>query len=259
MKDAFKNRWIDYANNTGKQSGAFCASPYGANSFILMTWTGMMRGTFTLAHELGHAGHFQLANQNQSILNTQVSTYFVEAPSTLNELLLAEHLLANSADERMQAYVINNLLDTYYHNFVTHMLEAEFQRRIYTLAESGLPLTADLLTREKYDAIKKFWGDAVDLPESAGLIWMRQPHYYMGLYPYTYSAGLTIATSVAQKIKDEGQQAVDQWLDVLKAGSTLKPVDLAKMVDVDMTKRDTIREAVTYVGNLITQLENIYS
>src|SRR5699024_664658 len=71
MENAFNNRWIDYANNIGKQSGAFCASPYGANSFILLTWTDMMRGTFTLTHELGHAGHFQLANKYQSILNTQ--------------------------------------------------------------------------------------------------------------------------------------------------------------------------------------------
>lgn len=258
MEDAFNNRWIDYTNNVGKQSGAFCASPYGANSFILLTWTNMMRGTFTLSHELGHAGHFQLANEHQTILNTQVSTYFVEAPSTLNELLLAESLLEQSDDKRMQAYVINNLLDTYYHNFVTHMLEAEFQRRIYTLAESGVPLTADLLTSQKYEAIKKFWGENIEIPESAGLIWMRQPHYYMGLYPYTYSAGLTIATAVAQKIKHEGQTAVDRWLEVLKAGSTLKPVDLAKMVGVDMTKPDTIREAVTYVGSLIDELEKIY-
>src|SRR5699024_4808035 len=163
-----------------------------------------------------------------------------------------------SNDDRMKAFVINNLLDTYYHNFVTHMLEAEFQRRIYTLAESGVPLTADLLTREKYEAIKNFWGNDVEIPETAGLIWMRQPHYYMGLYPYTYSAGLTISTSVAQKIKREGESAVNSWLEVLKAGSTLKPVDLAKKVDVDMTKRETIQEAVAYVGNLIDQLEEIF-
>lgn len=259
MKAAFNERWIDYSNNIGKQSGAFCSSPYGANSFILMTWTNMMRGTFTLAHELGHAGHFQLANENQSILNTQVSTYFVEAPSTLNELLLAEYLMQESNDERMQAFVINNLLDTYYHNFITHMLEAEFQRRVYTLAEAGQPLTADLLTGEKYEAIKNFWGDDVEIPESAGLIWMRQPHYYMGLYPYTYSAGLTIATAVAEKIKHEGKAAVDSWIEVLKAGSTLKPVDLAKKVGVDMTKKETIQEAVAYVGSLVDQLEKIYS
>lgn len=259
MEKAFQERWIDYANNIGKQSGAYCASPYGANSFILLTWTNMMRGTFTLAHELGHAGHFQLANHYQSILNTEVSTYFVEAPSTLNELLLANYLLKQSDDDRMKAFVINNLLDTYYHNFITHMLEAEFQRRVYELAESGMPLTADVLINEKLEAIKNFWGDAVVIPDSAGLIWMRQPHYYMGLYPYTYSAGLTISTAVAQKIEVEGEPAVERWLDVLKAGSSLKPLDLAKMVGVDMTDPKTIKSAVAYVGSLVDDLEKIYS
>lgn len=258
IEDAFEKRWIDYANNIGKQSGAFCASPYGANSFILLTWTDMMRGAFTLAHELGHAGHFQLANKYQTMLNTEVSTYFVEAPSTLNELLLADHLLNQSNDSRMKAFVINNLLDTYYHNFVTHMLEAELQRRIYTLAEGGTPITADLLTKEKYEAINNFWGDDVDIPESAGLIWMRQPHYYMGLYPYTYSAGLTISTAVAERIKREGKVAVNDWLTVLKAGSSLKPLDLAKMAGVDMTKPETIKAAVNFVENLVNQLEEIY-
>lgn len=257
IKDAFEKRWIDFADNVGKQSGAFCASPYGANSFILLTWTNMMRGTFTLAHELGHAGHFQLTNKYQTILNTEVSTYFVEAPSTLNELLLGDYLLNKSDDERMKAFVINNLLDTYYHNFVTHLLEAELQRRVYALAEAGTPLTADVLRQEKYEAIKNFWGEDVDIPESAGLIWMRQPHYYMGLYPYTYSAGLTIATAVMQRIKQEGDKAVNDWLNVLKAGSTLKPLDLAKMAGVDMTNPDTIKAAVAYVGSLVEQLEAI--
>src|SRR5690606_27108637 len=104
IKDAFEKRWIDFADNVGKQSGAFCASPYGANSFILLTWTNMMRGTFTLAHELGHAGHFQLTNKYQTILNTEVSTYFVEAPSTLNELLLGDYLLNKSDDERSEEH-----------------------------------------------------------------------------------------------------------------------------------------------------------
>src|SRR5690625_258243 len=92
-------RWVDYADNIGKQSGAFCASPYGAHSYILMTWTGNMRGVFTLAHELGHAGHFQLANSNQKLVNTRPSMYFVEAPSTLNELLLADYLIENTEDK----------------------------------------------------------------------------------------------------------------------------------------------------------------
>src|SRR5699024_4195723 len=188
MEKGFNERWIDRADNVGKQSGAFCASPYGVHPYILITWTGTMRGVFTLAHELGHAGHFYLAGQNQTLANTRPSTYFVEAPSTLNELLLADYLIEQTNDKRMKRWVISQLLGTYYHNFVTHLLEGEFQRRIYTLAESGIPLTASVLCEQKKEAIANFWGDAVEIDDGSGLTWMRQPHYYMGLYPYTYSA-----------------------------------------------------------------------
>lgn len=255
MEKAFENRWIDYADNVGKQSGAFCSTPYRSHPYILMTWTNKMRGVFTLAHELGHAGHFYLANKYQSYINVESSTYFVEAPSTLNELLLANDLLEKTSDRRMKRWIISSLLDTYYHNFITHLLEGEFQRRIYRLAEEGTPLTADILCREKYDTIKNFWKDAVEIDEGAGQTWMRQPHYYMGLYPYTYSAGLTVATVVAEKIKTEGKPAVDRWLEVLKAGGTLKPLELIRKAGVDMSNPDTIRQAVAYVGSLVEMLE----
>lgn len=82
-------------------------------------------------------------------MNVRPSMYFVEAPSTMNELLLAQHLLATTDDKRMRRWVILQLLGTYYHNFVTHLLEGEYQRRVYTLAEAGEALTATTLTEIK--------------------------------------------------------------------------------------------------------------
>lgn len=258
IKQGLHNRWVDRADNVGKATGAFCSSPYGIHPYILLTWTDNMRGAFILAHELGHAGHFYLAGKNQSLTNMSPSTYFVEAPSTINELLLADYLLNKSDDKRMKRWVISQLLGTYYHNFVTHLLEGEFQRRVYALAEEGMPLTADVLSAQKREALENFWGDDVILDEGAELTWMRQPHYYMGLYPYTYSAGLTVSTAVAQKIKEEGQPAVDQWLSVLKAGGSMKPQDLIKKAGLDMSKPDAIKEAIAYVGQLVDELEKSY-
>ncbi|GMR63937.1 MULTISPECIES: oligoendopeptidase F [Bacillus] len=258
IEKGFKERWVDLADNVGKSTGAFCSSPYGSHPYILITWQNTMRGCFTLAHEFGHAGHFYLANKNQRIMNVRPSMYFVEAPSTMNELLLAQHLLATTDDKRMHRWVILQLLGTYYHNFVTHLLEGEYQRRVYTLAEEGEALTATTLTEIKTNVLSTFWGDSVEIDEGAGLTWMRQPHYYMGLYSYTYSAGLTASTAVAQMIKEEGQPAVDRWLDVLRAGGTMKPLELMKHAGVDMSKPDAIRKAVSYVGSLIDQLERSY-
>ncbi|WP_018932882.1 oligoendopeptidase F [Gracilibacillus lacisalsi] len=258
IQKGLNERWIDLADNIGKQTGAFCSSPYGVHPYILITWTDTMRGAFVLAHELGHAGHFYLAGKNQSLVNTDPSTYFVEAPSTLNELLLANHLLSKTDNKRMKRWVITQLIGTYYHNFVTHLLEGEYQRRVYDLAEAGTPLTADVLTQQKLEALQNFWGDTVTFDEGAGLTWMRQPHYYMGLYPYTYSAGLTVATAVAQRIKTDGKTAADNWLEVLKAGGSLKPLELIKKAGVDMSKPDAIKETVAYIGSLVDELEKSY-
>lgn len=254
MRKSVTEGWVDRADNIGKANGAFCSSPYGVHPYILITWTDTMRGGFVLAHEMGHAGHFYLAGKNQTLVNTRPSTYFVEAPSTLNELLLAEHLMKQTGDVRFKRWVITQLLGTYYHNFITHLLEGELQRRVYQLAEDGVPLTADVLTEQKLDVIKNFWGDSVTVDDGVGLTWMRQQHYYMGLYPYTYSAGLTVSTAVVQMIKEEGQPAVDRWLDVLKAGGTKKPLDLIKLAGVDMSTPDPIKVAVDYVGSLVDEL-----
>ncbi len=256
IKRAFDERWIDYADNIGKSTGAFCASPYGAHSYILISYQESMRSAFTLAHELGHAGHFTLANKAQRVFDTRPSTYFVEAPSTMNEILLANHLMQKDDNPRMKRWVILQLMGTYYHNFVTHLLEAEFQRRVYDYAENGGSLTEKVLSGFKLDVIKTFWGDSVEIDTDAGLTWMRQPHYYMGLYPYTYSAGLSASTAIAQQIFEEGQPAVDRWLSVLKAGGTLSPEGLLKMAGLDISTPEPIEKAVAYVGNLIDQLES---
>lgn len=258
METALTERWVDLADNIGKSTGAFCSSPYGVHPFILMTWTDTMRDAFTLAHELGHAGHFYLANRKQRIMNVRPSLYFIEAPSTMNEMLLAQHLFSKTNDRKMKRWVINQLMGTYYHNFVTHLLEGEYQRRVYELAEQGCALTASVLSEQTTAVLSEFWGSGVKLDEGAGLTWMRQPHYYMGLYPYTYSAGLTASTIVSQQIKEEGRPAVERWLDVLKTGGTMKPLDLLKHAGVDMSTDQPIRQAVAYVGTLVDELEKLY-
>ncbi|MCR8845132.1 oligoendopeptidase F [Paenibacillus sp. SC116] len=258
MHSAFTERWIDYADNVGKSTGAFCSSTYGAHSYVLVSWADNMRGAFTLAHEVGHAGHFMLAGRYQRFVNTRPSLYFIEAPSTMNELLLAQHIMKQSDDKRMKRWVITQLLNTYYHNFVTHLLEGELQRRVYSLAMQDVPLNAKKLNDLKGEVLSSFWGDAVELDDDAKMTWMRQPHYYMSLYPYTYAAGLTASTAAAQLITEQGQPAVDRWLEALKAGGTLSPLELMKLAGVDMSGPEPIRSAVAYVGGLVDQLEQLF-
>jgi oligoendopeptidase F len=258
VRSAFRRRWIDRADNAGKASGAFCATPYGVHSFILMTWADSMRDAFTLAHELGHAGHFMLAGQHQRRTNTDVAMPFVEAPSIMNEMLLARHILARSEDPRMRRWVLTQVLGTYHHNFVTHLLEAELQRQIYRLAESGQPVTAALLNERKRAILQEFWGDTVEIDDGAAMTWMRQPHYYLGLYPYTYSVGLVAATALAEKSRREGDAVLSKWLEVLRAGGTLPPLELMRRVGIDLSSAQPIRDAVAYVGRMVEELEGSF-
>ena len=248
-------RWVDRADNIGKSSGAFCASPYGVHPYIQITWSNTMRNVFTLAHELGHGGHFGLAMQHQRYANMCPAMPFLEAPSIMNEMLLAQHILGQSTEPRVRRSVIMQVLGTYHHNFVTHLLEAELQRQVYALAESGGSITAAVLNERKGRILAKFWGDTVEIDDGARMTWMRQPHYYMGLYPYTYSVGLVASTAMSLLVQKEGQAAVGRWLEVLKAGGTRDPLALMQMAGIDMRSPQPIHDAVAYVGRLIEELE----
>lgn len=255
VRRAYDERWIDFVQNKGKSTGAFCSSPYGAHPYILISWTERMREVFVLAHELGHAGHFYLAQQEQNIFDTRPSLYFIESPSTMNEMLMANYLMKNTDDKRMKRWVLSSIISrTYYHNFVTHLLEAHYQREVYNIIDAGGSIHAAKLNELKRATLEKFWGDTVKINEGAELTWMRQPHYYMGLYPYTYSAGLTIATEVSKRILTEGQAALDDWKKVLKAGGTKTPVELAKMAGVDITTDKPLMDTIEHIGNIIDEI-----
>jgi len=255
IEEAYRDRWIDFANNQGKCTGGFCSSPYQKNSYILLSWNEKMSDVCTIAHELGHAGHFRNASLNQSNYDNDISTYFVEAPSTMNEILMANYLLKTSDDKRFRRFILASMIsNTYYHNFVTHLREAWYQREVYKIIDEGGSVNAETLSEIFKKNLELFWGDAVEINEGAELTWMRQPHYYMGLYSYTYSAGLTVATEAAKRIEREGAPAVEDWKKVLKAGSTLDPVGLAKLMKIDITTEKPLLDTIDYIGAIIDEI-----
>ncbi len=255
VDEAYDKRWFDFARNQGKETGGFCASPYRKGSFILLSWNGRMSDVFTVAHELGHAGQYRLSDANQSIYDTNMSGYMVEAPSTMNELLFAQYLKKTNDDKRFRRWVLaSQISNTYYHNFVTHLREAWYQREAIKIVDAGGSVNAQKLNEIFRKNLELFWGDAVELTEGCELTWMRQPHYYMGLYSYTYSAGLTVATAVARKIEQEGQPAVERWKDMLKAGGSTDPIGLAKIAGVDITTDQPLRETIQYISDTIDEI-----
>ena len=252
---AFRERWIDFAKNAGKSTGGFCAGIYRQNSYILLNWNNRMSDVFTLAHELGHAGQEMYTDEAQSYFDIYPSLYFVEAPSTTNELLLARHLLKTKEDRRFRRWVLSCMIsNTYYHNFVTHLREAWYQREVYRIIDAGGSVNADVLDDLFRKNLEIFWGDAVEITEGAESTWMRQPHYYMGLYSYTYSAGLTLGTQAMLRIEREGERAVADWKKFLALGGTKAPAEMAKVAGIDITTDGPLCDTIDYIGSLIDEI-----
>ncbi len=255
VHEAFRDRWVDFAKNQGKETGGFCASPYQKNSYILLTWNERMSDVLTLAHELGHAGHFRLASANQSWFDTFDQDFIVEAPSTTNEIIMAHYLLKTNPDKRFRRWVLSCMIsNTYYHNFVTHLLEAAYQREVYKIVDAGGSVQAETLNRIMRETLERFWGGEVEITEGAELTWMRQPHYYMQLYSYVYSAGLTIGTQMCRRIETEGDAALNDWKKALAAGGTLSPEEFAAAAGVDLASEKPLMDTIAYIGEIIDEI-----
>ncbi|WP_078546661.1 M3 family metallopeptidase [Litchfieldia alkalitelluris] len=258
MKKAFKERWVYRGDNVGRNMIAFGGGVHGVHGYAFYPWGGNLFDMLLLGHELGHSLHFHLAHENQKIINNSMPLFFVEAPSTLIEHLIVQYLRQNRDDARLHRWLNMYLMMSYHHNFVTHILEAELLRRLYKMAEAKTPLTTSSISETKGAILSEFWGDTVEIDEAAKLTWMRQPHYYMGLYPYTYSVGLSASTVIAKRIHEEGLDAGLQWTEVLKQGGAMKGLNLFKMAGLDLSTTELFSDAVSYVGKIVDELEDSF-
>jgi len=183
-----------------------------------------------------------------------MSTYYVEAPSTFNELLLSDYLEKQFDNPRQKRFALaHRLTDTYFHNFITHLLEAAFQRRVYSLIEEGKTFGAEQLNSIMKDVLNQFWGDAVEIDDDAALTWMRQSHYYMGLYSYTYSAGMVISTTGYLNLKNNPNGDKD-WLNFLKSGGSRTPLDTAKLIGANISTAQPLRDTIQFLSDTVDQI-----
>jgi oligoendopeptidase F len=258
MRKVFTDRWVYRGDNVGRRMIAFGGGVHGVHGYSFYPWGGNLFDMILLGHELGHAIHLTLASENQRIINNGQSLLFVESPSTLVEHLIVNYLRENRDDPRLHRWLNMYSMMSYHHNCVTHILEAELLRRLYKMADNKVPLSTAVISNTKGAILSEFWGDTVEIDEGAKLTWMRQPHYYMGLYPFTYSIGTSASTVIAQRIQKEGASVGEQWTNVLKLGGSMSGMDLYKMAGLDMSNTDVIKQAIAHVGSIVDELENSF-
>jgi len=127
MQAGMNSGWVDVYENEGKQSGAYAWGSYGGHPYVLMNYEGTLGDAFTLAHEMGHAMHSYYTWENQPYVYGGYSIFLAEVASTVNETLMMEHMLANSNDKALRAYLINEYLEQFRGTVFRQTMFAEFE------------------------------------------------------------------------------------------------------------------------------------
>ncbi|MGI6452375.1 MAG: oligoendopeptidase F [Syntrophomonadaceae bacterium] len=257
LQEGMESGWIDVYENEGKTSGAYSWGAYDTHPYVLLNYDNKLDDMFTLAHEMGHALHSYYSHQAQPHVYSQYSIFVAEVASTVNESLLIDYLLAQSERKEEKMYLLNHYLEQFRGTVYRQTMFAEFEKIIHEMVEQGAPLTPDSLNRIYRELNELYYGPDVVIDKEIEYEWARIPHFYSGFYVYKYATGFSAATALKQKILNEGQPAVERYLEFLKGGGSNYPIELLKKAGVDLTSPLPVQEALQYFGRLVEEMGEI--
>ncbi|MFB6268094.1 MAG: oligoendopeptidase F [Halodesulfurarchaeum sp.] len=250
VEEGLESRWVDVYENRGKRSGAYSGGAYDTQPYILMNYQDDISSLFTLAHELGHSMHSELASEAQPYVYGDYEIFVAEVASTVNEVLLTRHLLEAVEDERFRRHVLDQYLERFRSTIFRQTMFADFEHRIHTLSEEGEALTPDRLDATYGDLKREFYEPAA-MDEHIEREWMRIPHFFYNYYVYQYATGLSAAVAIVDRIEEQGEAAARDYLEALRLGGSEYPIDILRTAGVDMRDPDPIETAIgAYRENL---------
>ncbi|HIT91154.1 MAG TPA: oligoendopeptidase F [Candidatus Merdenecus merdavium] len=257
LKEGLNGGWIDVYENQGKRSGAYSWGPYGTHPYVLLNYQDNLKNVFTLAHEMGHAIHSYYSDQNQPYVYAGYKIFVAEVASTVNETLLIHYLIENSQSEKEKAYLLNYFLEQFRSTLYRQTMFAEFEKIVHGMAEAKEPLTADALCDIYYQLNQLYYGDDVVIDEEIAMEWARIPHFYTPFYVYQYATGFSAAIAISKKILNGDEKTLDGYLQFLRSGSSMSPIELLKLCGVDMTKKEPVKEALQVFRGYLTELSKM--
>ncbi|ACZ01582.1 oligoendopeptidase F [Streptobacillus moniliformis] len=258
IKKAFDERWIDYAENEGKRSGAYSSGTYGTNPFILISWRGTLDNLFTLIHELGHSIHSYYTRNYQPYIYGHYTIFLAEVASITNELILNDFLIKKYEDNPViKAYIINHYLDKVKGTVFRQTQFAEFEYEIHRSVEEGQPLTAEYLSNLYENLNKKYYGEAITYDDNIRYEWARIPHFYYNFYVYQYATGMSAASAFAKKILTEGRPAVEKYINYLKSGASDYSLNILKNAGVDMNTNAPVYACLETFQEKLEELQKV--
>jgi oligoendopeptidase F len=258
LESGLRARWCDRYETKGKRSGAFSSGSYGAPPYILMNYKeDVFADVYTLAHEAGHSMHTWFSQKSQKYQDYDYPIFLAEVASTFNEELLTHHLLGQTRDPKMRAYIINRQIDDIRGTLFRQTMFAEFEKVVHEIEESGDALTLDTFKAEYHKLLTAYFAENFVLDPQLDLECLRIPHFYGAFYVYKYATGISAAVALSEKVLRGEAGAVEAYLGFLKSGGSEFPLETLKAAGVDMTTPRPIESTLGLFENRLAELEEL--
>jgi len=258
LAEGLRGRWCDRYETKSKRSGAFSSGSYGAPPYILMNYKeDVFADVYTLAHEAGHSMHTSLSQKSQRFQDYDYPIFLAEVASTFNEELLTHHLLKQTSDPKMRAYIINRQIDDIRGTLFRQTMFAEFEKIIHALEENGDALTLDVFKSEYHKLLATYFAENFVLDPQLALECLRIPHFYSGFYVYKYATGISAAVALSERVLAGESGSVDAYLNFLRSGGSKFPLETLKATGVDMTTPAPVESTLRLFEQRLDELEEL--
>ena len=231
----FDERWIDGPPRPHKRGGAFCAYTVpSVHPYVLLNFTAQRRDVLTMAHELGHGLHAALA-QPQGIFHQSTPLTLAETASVFGEQLVFGRMLAEAGDDEQRLGLLAEQIDGTVATVFRQVAMNRFEHLVHTQRRSEGELAADRISELWIEAQGELFGDSVKITDGYRMWWSYVPHFINTPgYVYAYAYGLLLALSVYSRYLEEGDSFVPRYLELLSAGGSRSPEQLAEIVGIDL-------------------------
>ena len=258
LAEGLRGRWCDRYETKGKRSGAFSSGSYGASPYILMNYKDdVFADVYTLAHEAGHSMHTWFSQESQRFQDYEYPIFLAEVASTFNEELLTNHLLEQTNDPKMRAYIINRQIDDLRGTLFRQTMFAEFEKIIHLIEESDDALTLDVFKSQYRKLLEIYFAENFVLDPQLDLECLRIPHFYSAFYVYKYATGISAAVALSERVLSGESGSVDAYLNFLRSGGSKFPLEALKIAGVDMTTPAPIESALQLFERRLDELESL--
>ena len=256
LKQAFTEGWIDIYPNKNKRGGAYSSGSYDTMPYVLLNYQDKLDDVSTLAHELGHSMHSFYTRKNQPYQYGDYPIFVAEVASTVNELLLAKHMLKVSTNKNEQLTILNQLLELFKGTIYRQVMFAEFEKYAYDLVEQDEVITPDKLCKKYYELNQDYFGSDVVVDKEIAYEWEKVPHFYYHFYVYKYATGISAACHIVEGILSGDEAKRDAYLEMLANGCRENPLNTLKIAGVDMTDKEVYESAIRMFADTIEEFRN---